>query len=105
MATELSRDEMRRLAQLGAERRLEELRQEEAAIRAAFPGLGRAAGGERGGRRPGRPPASAAATPAADSPAATPTRRRRRRKMSAAEKRAVSERMRKYWAARRKAKG
>jgi hypothetical protein len=73
-------------------RRLEELRQEEAAIRAAFPELFR-----------GRPaPAAGTATAAATSDDAA--RRRRRWKMSAAQKRAVSERMRKYWAAKRKAK-
>ena len=35
--------------------------------------------------------------------AAPVTRRRRRRKMTAAERKAVGERMKKYWAARRKA--
>jgi hypothetical protein len=59
---------------------LEELRQEETAIRAAFPDLfGR-------GRRAARKSAGA------------------RRRMSAANRKAVSERMRKYWAERRKAK-
>ena len=106
MAAELSRDEMRRLARLGAERRLEELRQEEASIRAAFPDLGAVAVSRRG-RRAGR--GTAAPTPAATGAdakrAKATTRRRPRRKMSAAEKKAVSERMRKYWAARRKAEG
>lgn len=89
MASELTRDELRRLARLGAARRLEELRREEAALRAAFPGLGRDSGGR--GRRQAQ---------AADG--ATTRRRRRRKKMSAAQKRAVSERMKKYWAERRK---
>jgi hypothetical protein len=73
---------------LGAIARLEQLKQEEAAIRAEFPELfGR-------GRRTG----------VAD--AAKPGRRRRRRRpMSSAARKAVSERMRKYWAERRKAKG
>ena len=89
MAAELTRDEIRRLARLGAARRLEELRREEAALRAAFPGLG----GEIGrGRRTVQSANGATA------------RRRRRRKMSAAQKRAVSERMKKYWAERRKAR-
>jgi hypothetical protein len=96
VATELSREEIRRLAELGAERRLQELRKEEAAIRAAFPDLG-AAPAARGRR--GRP--RKADTETARKAAAT----RRRPKMSAAARRAVSERMKKYWAARRKANG
>ena len=82
----LSQEQLRRLAQLGAKARLEQLRDEEAAIRAAFPelfGRGRreqvANGGIAGSRR--------------------------RRGMSASQRKAVSERMRKYWAERRKAKG
>jgi len=80
---DLSRVELHRLARLGAKSRLDELRQEEAAIRRAFPDLvaGRVLKGA------GR---SAA--------------RRRRKGMSAAARRAVSERMKKYWAARRKEK-
>jgi hypothetical protein len=75
---------------LGAARRLEELRREEAALRAAFPGLGSAAA-ERGRRQ-------------AQAGNGATARRRRRRKMSAAQKRAVSQRMKKYWAERRKAR-
>ena len=103
MATELSRDELRKLARLGAQRRLEELKQEEAAIRAAFPELGRASAGAPAGargarkRRTGRSAAASEPAPKAKRPA--------RYKMSAAQKRAVSERMKKYWAARRKAGG
>ena len=89
---------MRRLARLGAERRLEELRQEEASIRAAFPELGRTSG-KRGGR------GTASAPGAGGQAGGGNTRRRRRYKMSAAQKKAVSDRMRKYWAARRKAEG
>lgn len=92
MASDLSRDDLRRLARIGAQRRLEDLRREEAAILAAFPDLTR-----RGGR--------GTRTDAPAGEAAAPTRRRvRRRKMSAAEKRQVSERMKKYWAAKRKTK-
>lgn len=88
----LSADELQRLARLGAAARLEQLRAEEAAIRAAFPELtGRTGRGARAAA-----PAPAAATGAA--------RRRRRSAMSAAQRKAVSERMRKYWAERRKAK-
>lgn len=83
---ELTREDLRRLARLGAARRLEELRQEEAAIRAAFPDL-----------KNERSPARAAR--------GTKSRRRRRQhKMSPAARRAVSERMKKYWAERRKAR-
>lgn len=90
MATDLSRDQLKRLARLGATSRLEELRKEEAAIRAAFPDLFSGGAGRR-----------KAASKAAAAPA---KRKRRRRKMSAAEKRAVSERMKKYWAERRKSR-
>lgn len=83
----LNQEQMRRLARLGAMARLEQLRQEEAAIRGEFPELfGR-------GRQAQAPDGAVAG------------RRRRRRAMSAAARRAVSIRMRKYWAARRKAKG
>jgi len=87
----LSQDQLRRLARLGATARLEQLRQEEAAIRAEFPDL-------FGRRRKGA--AGAAGTGQAGGGAA----RRRRAAMSAAGRKAVSERMRKYWAERRKAK-
>lgn len=107
MATELSREELRQLARLGAERRLEELRQEEAALRAAFPDLDDGgARGRRGRSRPGRAAANPAMPETAARASASPARKRRRRKpMSPAQKRAVSERMKKYWAARRKANG
>lgn len=81
----LNQEQLRRLARLGAVARLEQLRQEEAAIRAEFPELfGR-------GRRE-----------AAPEPATRASRARRR--MSAEGRKAVSERMRKYWAERRKSK-
>lgn len=83
MANELKQDQLRRLARLGAARRLEELRQEEAAIRKAFPDVGR--------ERPGRSGRAAKSSGP----------KRRRRKMSAAQRRAVSERMKKYWASRK----
>jgi len=91
--TDLSRDEMQRLARLGAKARLEELRQEESAIRQAFPDL------FGGGRR------RQAAIAAANTDGAGRRRRRRRRGMSAAARKAVSERMKRYWADQRKAKG
>jgi hypothetical protein len=80
-------DQLRRFARLGAMARLEQLRIEEAAIRAQFPELF-----GRGSRAP------VAVAPAGG-------RRKGRRAMSAAERRVVSARMKKYWAARRKAKG
>jgi len=78
---DLNRKELERL---GAIARLDQLNSEIAAIRRAFPGLGH-----------GR----VAAATADDAP-----RRRRRSRMSPAARRAVSVRMKKYWAARRKAK-
>lgn len=87
----LNPEQLRRLARLGAVARLEQLRQEEVAIRAEFPELF-----GRGRRRAGNGPA----TPA--TPAAAKTRAPRR-KMSAEARKAASERMRKYWAERRKA--
>ena len=88
--SDLNQEQLQRLARLGAQARLDELRREEAAIRAAFPDL-------FGGRGRGRG-RKARATATAGQP-------RRRRGMSAAARKAVSERMRRYWAERRKAKG
>jgi hypothetical protein len=86
LVANLNTDQLRRLARLGAIARLEQLKQEEADIRAEFPELfGR-------GRR------------AAGADFAKPGRRRRRT-MSSAARKAVSVRMKRYWAERRKAKG
>jgi hypothetical protein len=82
----MKQDELLRLARIGAAARLAELDRERADLLRDFPGLraaSRAATGRDGG---------------------VPVRRRRRRGMSAAARRAVSIRMKKYWAARRKAK-
>jgi hypothetical protein len=106
VATELSRESLRRLARLGAAQRLEELRREEAEIRAAFPDLEDERGGTR--RRRGRPHGRPSAGNSASNEKGAATgaaKRQARYKMSAAQKRAVSERMKKYWAARRKANG
>lgn len=84
----LSQEQLRRLARLGAVARLEQLRAEEAAIRSEFPELF-----GRGRREDGAAAAQAVTGP-----------RRRRRKMSAEARKEVSERMRKYWAERRKGK-
>lgn len=83
----MAKFDVNKYAQLGAEARAAELNAELAEIYRAFPGLRRG--------RPGRPGASEGAAPSA----------RRRKPMSAAQKRAVSLRMKKYWASRRKAKG
>ena len=100
MAT-LNPDQLRRLARLGAVARLEQLRQEETAIRSEFPELfGR-------GRREEAPPSGRGgrkAARAATGDGAAAGRKRGGRSMSAKDRKAVSERMRKYWAERRKAK-
>ena len=86
----LNPEQLRRLARLGAVARLEQLHKEEEAIRAEFPELfGR-------GRREERAVPVAARKGGGGG--------RRRRKMSPAARKAVSERMRKYWADRRKAR-
>lgn len=77
--------ELRRLALVGARARLQELQGEIATLVKAFPEIGRA------GARP----------------AATSTKRRkpgRKTPMTAAERKEVSERMKRYWASRRAAK-
>lgn len=94
MANELSKDDLRRFARLGAMRRLEDIRREEAAIRAAFPELFE-------GGSPRRAAAPAAKTAKVGRAAKAG---RKRSNMSPAMRKAVSERMKKYWAGRRKAK-
>lgn len=81
MAERFASKDLQRFARLGAEARLSELELERAAILRSFPDLARR--GTRGG-------ASGAAP--------------RRSNMSAAARKAVSVRMKKYWASRRKAK-
>ena len=83
---DLTRAGLRELARVGAKARLEELRQEEAAIRKAFPDLFSGRGRQR---------TMAAAASAAP---------KKRSHMSAAARKAVSARMKRYWAARRSAK-
>lgn len=78
--------QLRQWAIRGAEQRLQEIAAEAAAIHQAFPELR-----DRGGR----------GTAAAASRGAAKAGRRGRSNMSAAQRKAVSERMRKYWAARR----
>ena len=80
----MAKFDVTKYARLGAEARAAELSAELAEIYRAFPAL-RARGG--------RPAAAAAAEPGV---------RRRRKPMTAAQKKAVSILMRKYWAGRRK---
>jgi hypothetical protein len=75
-------------ARRGAEARWNELQSELASLARAFPDLA-----TRRGRK--RTTSTAAATDSAP-------RRRKRSKMTAAQRKAVGERMKKYWAARRK---
>jgi hypothetical protein len=81
------------LARIGAEHRYQELKAEIAALRKYFPELAR-------GSRVKQPQIDMSSEPAAmiDRP------RRKRRRMSAAARKAVSLRMRNYWAARRAGK-
>jgi hypothetical protein len=88
VAKELSKDVLNRLARLGAQARLDELEAERRAILKAFPGLA-------GGRK-------APATHAEPVAAAKPARKaRKKRNVSAAARKAASERMKQYWAAKK----
>ena len=78
--------DMKALARTGAEARIKELQAEMADIQRAFPGIGGTSARRVQIRRGG--------------PAASPSRRRTRPKMSAAQRKAVGERMKKYWAKR-----
>lgn len=78
----LNRQELYRLARLGAETRIHEIQTERAQLQRCFPDLHATA---------------IAPVPEASEPV------RRRRVMSADERRSVSIRMRRYWSARRKA--
>ncbi|HVZ22279.1 MAG TPA: hypothetical protein VG871_14505 [Vicinamibacterales bacterium] len=84
-ANGLSTDRLKDLARAGAEAALRELRAEIIAIERTFPEL----------KIPARRRAVARSLQRAE---------RRGRSMSAAARKAVSERMKKYWAERRKAK-
>ena len=86
---------MMEYARMGAVARLSELRAEIADIERAFPGLGGPT------QRAYRPRAAATQGDASVDAAAT-LRRRTRKPMTAAQRKAVGERMKKYWAARRK---
>jgi hypothetical protein len=94
MATAIDVRDVRRYAVLGAEARLAQIAEEAASIYRAFP--------ELRGRQALRTPASEADS----EESGRPMRRRRgkRKRMSAAQRKAVGERMKKYWEARRAAK-
>jgi hypothetical protein len=86
--------ELKRLALIGAQGRIEALRAEIASLVNMFPELKNAAGTNGRGGRTAKKAASAAATGG----------RSRNWNMSSAQRKAVSARMKKYWAARRKEK-
>jgi hypothetical protein len=95
-------------ARQGAEARWQQLQTEMASLVATFPHLSTLSKSARAGRGTGSPAAGgrgratgrkAAQATAGDTP------RRRRSQMTAAQKKAVSLRMKKYWAERRKAAG
>jgi hypothetical protein len=83
--------ELRRLARIGAAARLEQLDRERAELLRLFPGL--------------RASATRASSDEEEPSTRNASRRGRRRRMSAADRKAVSVRMKRYWAERRKAKG
>ncbi len=102
MAHDLSPSDVNKLARVGAAMRLAELAREMASLRKAFPGLRSVA--------PAAAPLAASApaskaVPKATKPAAKSAHRGRRKPMDAAERKAVSDRMIRYWAGRRKSKG
>ncbi len=94
MANDLNQDVLRHLAKLGAQARLAQIETERKAILAAFPDLANARTARRRGRK----------EPAQQKARASAASQKRRRPMSAAERKAVSDRMTRYWAARRKEK-
>ena len=100
----LTKDQLMRLARLGATARLQQMREESAAIYAEFPDLAEP-DNQRPKPRPAAPrrknQARARKRPAR---ARTHTPKRRQGGMSKAARKAVSERMRRYWAERRRAK-
>jgi hypothetical protein len=77
------------------ERRQELVKQIQSAVASLLPG---------GGEMPG-PFARNAGRPASTPTASKGARKRKRTPMTAAQRKAVGERMKKYWAARRKASG
>jgi hypothetical protein len=97
--------DMKALAQLGARARLSQLQEEINELQQAFPDLGSREPAAQSRRRGRRPKAAANSTEQqAEAPQeAAPAPVRKRKPMTAAQKKSVGERMKKYWAARRKA--
>lgn len=89
----MDQQELRRLARLGAAARLAELEQERRALLRIFPGLRAASAAGSRSDSGGHADAAGAGR-----------RGRRRGGMSAAARKEVSQRMKRYWAERRKAK-
>jgi hypothetical protein len=94
VAKKLTEAEMHRLARIGAAAKLAQLEREIAALKRAFPGL--------------KPQAAPVPAPPSDgaaqlAPSLPVPHHGRRAPMSAAERKVVSERMKRYWDARRKA--
>ena len=89
----LDRDQLRRLARLGAQARISELRREITAIERAFPDVreGRESGPRKGGQA-GRRARRASAAKRSFS---------RKPKWSAAQRKAAADRMKAYWAKRK----
>jgi hypothetical protein len=93
VAKKLTAAEIHRLARIGAAAKLAQLEREIAALKREFPGLKPRAAPVQ---QPPGPDSGAGA-----GPGAAPPRRPRRSPMNAAERKAVSERMKRYWDARR----
>lgn len=99
--------DMKELARRGAELRVAELTRELEAIYGAFPDLrqsrrGAGVGNGESSRRPRGQ--SGRQMTAQEPPVANTPRKGKRRKMTAAERKAVSQRMKKYWAERMQGK-
>jgi hypothetical protein len=94
VAKKLTAAEIHRLARAGAAAKLTQLEREIAALKRAFPGL----------KAHSAPVTAPPPEPVPRvGPETTSPRRGRRTPMNAAERKAVSERMKRYWDARRKA--
>lgn len=92
--------DIRAFARAGARARLAELQEEASAIYREFPDL-RPAGHARPSR--GGSAASNQTEVPAEAPGRATRRRRKRKPMTTAQRKAVGERMKKYWAARKRA--
>jgi hypothetical protein len=86
-----SRQELRELAITGAQAKIKELDAQRMALLREFPELNSSS-----------QPASRRRTKAAKATLEAPRRRRRTRRFTAAQRRAISQRMKRYWAERRK---